>query len=110
MIAKPRFEPVWNYGHVLQAVVIAAAAIGSIVYHAQWQARTDKDIATISAAQTRHETLLTPLLQSQVLQDERIAVLSAGQAEARKSASEIASQLNAIRVDFADVKARIIPR
>lgn len=107
MTVKPRFEPVFNYGHVIQTVTVLFAILGGIGYVARWQATTDTSILQLTASTKALDEAVKPLLQSQAVQDERILRLTDVVVEQRKTNASIILQLGSIREDFAAVKARI---
>ena len=104
---KPRFEPVFNYGHVVQTVSVLIAVMGGVGYLATWKSDADANIRQLTAAFTKLDNMVDPLVRSQVVQDERISRLSDAVSESRIFNASVMTQLGTIREDVAAVKAKL---
>ncbi len=107
---KPRFDYSFNLGHVMQAGVIVAGFLSTLLYLAGERAEIKRDIEISRDARLKYVPVIEAMASSNQIQDERITGLGLSVQDIRKTNNEMLLQLGAIREDLAGIKARLNPQ
>lgn len=116
--SRPRFDWSFNFGHV--AIVIGGMMTAIFMYGGQVRTeerfgaaleavnlRVERAERVTAENASRYRPQLDSLLQTQIVQDERINNLAQGAIESRRAYSEITAKLNSISEDMAAIKSRL---
>lgn len=110
---RPKFEPVINVGHILQAVTIAAGIFALLFRLSGWQVTTDaainqlnRDIIRIDARADKYLPIMDSMRDLNSIQDERISRISDAIVEQRQGVNKLVELLGDIRTDVATIKAK----
>lgn len=108
-VQRPRFDPTFNYGHLLQAGMLAAALVSGYAAIVSFQDEVRRDLRNVEGWSAVYRPAVDGLLRSQVLQDERIGNLADSIREIRKVNSDTLAAIAGIREELAGIKVRLPP-
>lgn len=103
---RPKFEPVINLGHILQALTMAGVLIGLLIKISAWQTNTENQLAEAKERATKYIPILEATTKLNDIQDERITNIIDAVKETRKTNLEILQTLNEVKLDVAVMKTQ----
>lgn len=106
---RPRFDPTFNYGHLMQAGMLAFALVSAYAAFVSFRYEVRRDLRDLQAWSSVYRPAVDGLLRSQVVQDERIGNLADSIREIRKVNSDTLAGIAGMREELAGIKVRLPP-
>lgn len=105
-LPKPRFDGTFNYGHLVNAIMLGLTIISGMVYVVQWQAATETRLAEIERVRQLNLPVFEAMRQSDIVQNERMGNMADAIVEMRRQYGNLNEKISEIATSVAVIKER----
>lgn len=103
---KPRFEPVFNIGHILTIITIGSTFLTAMVTMSSWKTNIDLAIERGENRAAKYIPVVEALIKSDDIQSERLGNVATALGEQRALNTQLLTSLGDIKTDLGILKAR----
>lgn len=105
-LPRPIFEGTFNYGHLVNTIMLAITIMGGAVFIVKWQAATEYRLSEIERFRQANVPVFEAMRQSDIVQNERMGNMADAIVEMRRTYGTLNEKLSEIGASVAVIKER----